>query len=121
AFNPTGRAQFPILKNLTEEERRRTVFSAVPPTLFFCLLPDQAFTFRVFPRSADKLDLFLNFYYRKDTVALPKFDWMRSVQVSSTGTCGDQDELTNNTMQKAFRSQFAPRGRYSHLESILPE
>ncbi|WP_397473803.1 aromatic ring-hydroxylating dioxygenase subunit alpha [Pusillimonas sp.] len=121
AFNPTGFAQFPILEKLTEEERKRTVFSAVPPTLFFCLLPDQAFTFRVFPRSADRLDLFVNFYYPKETTQLPKFDWMRSVQVSSTGTFGEQDELTNKTMQKAFKSRFAPRGRYSHLEAILPE
>lgn len=120
-FNPIGQAQFPILKNLTEEERRRTVFSAVPPTLFFCLLPDQAFTFRIFPRSANSLDLLLNFYYPAETTELPNFDWARKVQISSTETFGEQDELTNKTMQKAFRSQFAPRGRYSHLESILPQ
>ena len=121
AFNPSQKAQFPILKDLTDEERRRTIFSSVPPTLFFCLLPDQAFTFRVFPRSVGSIDLLINFYYPKETTELPNFDWMRKVQISSTETFGEQDEETNMTMQKAFKSRFAPRGRYSHLEKILPE
>ena len=121
AFNPSGRAQFPIIEKLTEEERSRTVFSAVPPTLFICLLPDQAFTFRIFPRTVNSIDLLLNFYYPKKTTELPNFNWMRQVQISSTGTFGDQDEVTNKTMQQAFKSRFAPRGRYSHLESILPQ
>jgi phenylpropionate dioxygenase-like ring-hydroxylating dioxygenase large terminal subunit len=121
AFNPTGKAQFPIIGKLTEEERSRTVFSAVPPTLFICLLPDQAFTFRIFPRTVNSIDLLLNFYYPKATTELPNFDWMRKIQVSATSMFGDQDEVTNATMQQAFKSRFAPRGRYSHLESILPQ
>lgn len=121
AFNPTGNAQFPIIGKLTDEERTRTVFSAVPPTLFICLLPDQAFTFRIFPRTVGSIDLLLNFYYPRATTELPNFDWMRKMQVSATSMFGDQDEVTNTTMQRAFKSRFAPRGRYSHLESILPQ
>ena len=120
-FNPTGKAQFPIIEGLTEDERSRTVFSAIPPTIFICLMPDKAFTFRIFPRSVDKIDLFVNFYYPKSSVRKPNFEWLHSVQAASTHTFGEQDEVTNMTMQKAYKSRFAPRGRYSHLESILPE
>ncbi len=121
ALNPLGKIIFPALKDLSDEERSRVIFSAAPPTLFFCLLADQAFTFRVFPRAANRMDLLVNFYYPKETTQLRNFQWMRQMQVATTGAFGEQDDLTNKTMQKAFKSRFAPRGRYSHLEAILPE
>lgn len=120
-FNPRGKANFPILENLTEDERHRTVFSSIPPTLFICLMPDQVFTFRIFPRAVDRIDLFLNFYYPTTTTEMPHFEWARDIQKASTGAFGDQDEVSNTVMQKAYRSRFAPRGRYSHLEAILPQ
>ena len=42
---------------LTEEERWRSTFALLPPSLCFGTAPDQAFFFIVRPESADTIDV----------------------------------------------------------------
>jgi phenylpropionate dioxygenase-like ring-hydroxylating dioxygenase large terminal subunit len=120
-LNPTGKALFPIIKGLTEEQRHRTVFASIPPTMFLSLKPDQVFTFLVLPQSAGKLSLRVNFYFPEETVKLRTFHWAYQTQLASTKTFGEQDSATNANLQRGLRSRFAPRGRYSHQEATLPQ
>ena len=48
-FNATTKALLPIFPELTEEERWRSTFALVPPTLCLGTAPDQAFFFIVTP------------------------------------------------------------------------
>ena len=48
-FNATHRAIMPVFPNLTEEERSRSTFALIPPTLCLGTAPDQAFYFIVTP------------------------------------------------------------------------
>jgi phenylpropionate dioxygenase-like ring-hydroxylating dioxygenase large terminal subunit len=120
-LNPTGKAMFPVIDGLTEEERRRTLFASVPPTLFLSLKPDQVFTFLVLPQAVGKMSLRLNFYFPQDTVKLRTFQWMYQTQLACTKTFGEQDSATNANLQRGLRSRFAPRGPYCHQEATLPQ
>ena len=120
-FNPRKTAPFPIIPTLSEEQRQRTIFGSVPPTLFFCLMPDQVFTFLILPQGPETMTLLLNFYYPQSTVDGEHFAWAYQGQHSITNIFGQQDERTNAMLQKGMRSRFAPRGRYSHLEGTLPQ
>jgi len=120
-LNPTGKAMFPIIRGLTEEQRRRTVFASVPPTMFLSLKPDQVFTFLVLPQSVGKLTLRINFYFPEETVKQRSFQWTYQSQLACTKIFGEQDGATNANLQRGLRSRFAPRGRYCHQEATLPQ
>ena len=120
-FNPRHTAPFPPIETLSEEKRRRVVFGSVPPTMFFCLMPDQIFTFQILPHSANVMTLILNFYYPESTTRMPHFDWAYEGQIAATEVFGVQDTATNTALQKGLRSRFAPRGRYCWLEEVLPQ
>lgn len=120
-FNPRHKAPFPVIPTLTEEQRKYCVFGSVPPTVFFCLLPDQAFTFIILPRGVDKMDLLLTFYYPPETMKMEHFAWAYEGQRAATGAFGVQDEYTNRMLQQGLRSKFAPRGRLGHQEGTLPQ
>ena len=120
-LNPSGKAMFPIIKGLTDEQRTRTVFASIPPTMFLSLKPDQVFTFLVLPQSTDKLTLRINFYFPEETVKQRNFNWTYQNQLACTKTFGEQDGATNANLQRGLRSRFAPRGRYCHQEATLPQ
>jgi phenylpropionate dioxygenase-like ring-hydroxylating dioxygenase large terminal subunit len=120
-LNPTGKALFPIIEGLTEEQRRRTIFASVPPTLFLSLKPDQVFTFLVLPQAVDRLTLRINFYFPESTTKMRTFRWAYQTQIACTKTFGEQDGATNANLQRGMRSRFAPRGRYCHQEATLPQ
>ena len=62
-FNATTKALMPIFPKLTEEERWRSTFALLPPTLCFGTAPDQAFFFIVRPKTADTIDLEIGYLF----------------------------------------------------------
>ena len=56
-FNATTKALLPVFPDLTEEERWRSTFALVPPTLCLGTAPDQAFYFIVTPKTAETIDV----------------------------------------------------------------
>ena len=56
-FYATTRALLPVFPDLTEEERWRSTFALVPPTLCLGTAPDQAFYFIITPKTFETIDV----------------------------------------------------------------
>jgi phenylpropionate dioxygenase-like ring-hydroxylating dioxygenase large terminal subunit len=120
-FNSTDKALFPIISTLTDEQRSRVMFASVPPTAFLALLPDQVFLFLVLPQSAGTMTLRVVWMFPPATLDSPDFAAMYDAQTGSNDVLNQQDMVTNGFMQVGQYSRFAPRGRYCHQETTLPQ
>jgi hypothetical protein len=115
-FNATHRAIMPVFPDLTDEERTRSTFALMPPTLCFGTAPDQCFFFLVRPKTArhDR---------RGDRLPVPPFGARRpavraQAQAVRRRRAGVRAAGPGRHHQGAarLRSRFAPRGRYSWQE-----
>src|ERR1700761_1914252 len=120
-FNPAGKALFPILPTVGEVERNQVFFGSLPPTLFFCCLPDQVFAFFVLPTSATKTTLLITWLFPEESMKWPRFQWAFNSQSATNDILNIQDQEANVELQKGLKSRFGTRGRYSHLEKTLPQ
>jgi len=120
-FNPTFRALFPPLPNLTMEDRQRIVFAFVPPTLLMGFQPDSAFWFAVDPTGPTSHDLSMAYIFPASTVDLPDFGETLEAAIDGVANFNRQDMPTNVATQFGMQSRFAPRGRYSWQEGVLAQ
>lgn len=120
-MNPFERAMFPLIPTLTEEQKNRSMYGSVPPTMFFSLKPDQAFFFLILPTAVDRITLITTFLMPRETIRLKHFDWAYQTQLSAGAIFGKQDIEANTIMQAGFKSRFVKPGRYSYLEETLPQ
>jgi hypothetical protein len=120
-FNPTNKALFPIIPGLSDEQRSRIMFASVPPTAFVALLPDQVFLFMILPQSAGTMTLRIVWLFPLSSLDDPDFQATYASQTGANDVLNQQDMVTNGFMQAGQYSRFAPRGRYSHQETTLPQ
>lgn len=120
-FNPTFKALFPPLPNLTMEDRQRIVFAFVPPTLLMGFQPDSAFWFAVDPTGPTSHDLSMAYIFPASTVDLPDFGETLGAAIDGVANFNRQDMPTNVATQFGMQSRFAPRGRYSWQEGVLAQ
>ena len=120
AFNPTSKILFPVIETLTEEERWKIQFAYIPPSLLIGLQPDSAFWFTVQPTSVNSHTLTMAYIFPPSTLELPLFSELLGAAVQGVELFNNQDLPTNTAVQLGMESRFAPRGRYSWQESILP-
>jgi hypothetical protein len=120
-FNPTFKALFPPLPNLTMEDRQRIVFAFVPPTLLMGFQPDSAFWFAVDPTGPTSHDLSMAYIFPASTVDLPDFGETLEAAIDGVANFNRQDMPTNVATQFGMQSRFAPRGRYSWQEGVLAQ
>jgi len=115
-FNATHRAIMPIFPRLSEEERRRSTFALVPPTLCFGTAPDQCFFFLVRPTGPETIDVEIGYLFHPSALEDPLFE--QKLQLSDVGVqvFVQQDQDATTKVQRGLRSRFAPRGRYSWQE-----
>ena len=62
-FNATHRVIMDVFPNLTEEERTRSTFALVPPTLCFGTAPDQCFFFLIRPTGPETIDVEIGYIF----------------------------------------------------------
>ena len=115
-FNPTHKALFPVYPELTEEERWRSTFALVPPTLCIGTAPDQAFFFIVTPVSAGVIDLEVGYLFHPTALEHPLFDELLGATDAGVQVFIRQDQDATTKVQNGLVSRFAPRGRYSWQE-----
>jgi phenylpropionate dioxygenase-like ring-hydroxylating dioxygenase large terminal subunit len=120
-FNPTEKAQFPIIPGLTDEQRSRIMFASVPPTAFLAMMPDQVFLFMILPQSAGTMTLRIVWLFPPSSLEHPDFAAIYESQTGANDVLNQQDMVTNGFMQVGQHSRYAPRGRYSHQEATLPQ
>ena len=115
-FNATHRALYPVFPDLTTEERMRSTFALIPPTLCLGTAPDQAFFFIVRPRTAGTIDVEIGTLLHPDTFEHPMFGHLQEMAAAGVQMFVEQDQDATTRVQMGLRSRFAPRGRYSWQE-----
>ncbi|MEO1061179.1 MAG: aromatic ring-hydroxylating dioxygenase subunit alpha [Actinomycetota bacterium] len=115
-FNATHRTIMPIFPDLTEEDRNRSTFALIPPTLCFGTAPDQCFFFLVRPKSAETIDVEIGYLFHPSALDDPLFDEKLKLVDVGVQVFVEQDQDATTKVQRGLRSKFAPRGRYSWQE-----
>ena len=116
-FNATTKALMPVFPDLTEEERWRSTFALMPPTLCFGTAPDQAFFFIVRPKSAGTIDVEIGYLFHPSALKHPMFDHLFAVSDAGVQVFVQQDQDATTKVQRGMESRFAARGRYSWQEA----
>lgn len=120
-FNPTYKALFPPLPNLSEEERQRVVFAFVPPTLLIGMQADSAFWFTVNPTGPETHELSMAYLFPEEVLEIPLFDELLEAAIRGVGYFNRQDIPTNIATQLGLSSRFANRAHYSWQEAVIPQ
>jgi phenylpropionate dioxygenase-like ring-hydroxylating dioxygenase large terminal subunit len=115
-FNATTKALMPIYPNLTEEERQRSTFALMPPTLCFGTAPDQAFFFIITPKTAGTIDVEIGYLFHPTALENPMFDYLYKMSDAGVQVFVQQDQDATMKVQRGMNSRFAARGRYSWQE-----
>jgi phenylpropionate dioxygenase-like ring-hydroxylating dioxygenase large terminal subunit len=115
-FNATHRVIMPVFPDLTEEERSRSTFALVPPTLCFGTAPDQCFFFLVRPTGAQTIDVEIGYIFHPTAMEDPLFEQKAALSDAGVQVFVQQDQEATTKVQRGLNSRFAPRGRYSWQE-----
>ncbi len=120
-FNMSFKSLFPVIKTLTEKERRRVMFVTVPPNLFFGTVPDGVFYYIIKPQSAGRIVLQVGFLYPAETFKDKNFDYILKMTVDGLCAYNDQDVASNHSVHLGLKSRFAPRSHYAPKEKTLSQ
>ncbi len=115
-FNATTKALMPIFPDLTDEERWRSTFALIPPSLCFGTAPDQAFFFIVRPKTAGTIDVEIGYLFHPSALEHPMFDHLFSMSDAGVQVFVKQDQDATAKVQLGMASRYATRGRYSWQE-----
>jgi len=115
-FNATHRAIMEIFPGLSDEERNRSTFALMPPTLCFGTAPDQCFFFLVRPTGPETIDVEIGYIFHPSSLEDPLFEQKMALSDAGVQVFVDQDQDATTKVQRGLRSRFAPRGRYSWQE-----
>ncbi|MGD9703173.1 MAG: SRPBCC family protein [Acidimicrobiia bacterium] len=115
-FNATHRTIMPVFPRLTDEERTRSTFALIPPTLCFGTAPDQCFFFLVRPKSAGTIDVEIGYLFDPSALEDPLFEHKLALSDAGVQVFVRQDQDATTKVQRGLHSRFAPRGRYSWQE-----
>ena len=115
-FNATHRVIMPVFPELTEEERTRSTFALIPPTLCFGTAPDQCFFFIVRPKTAQTIDVEIGYIFHPSALDDPLFEEKMLLSDAGVQVFVRQDQDATTKVQHGLNSRFAPRGRYSWQE-----
>jgi phenylpropionate dioxygenase-like ring-hydroxylating dioxygenase large terminal subunit len=115
-FNATHRVIMDVFPNLTEEERTRSTFALMPPTLCFGTAPDQCFFFLIRPTGPETIDVEIGYIFHPSALEDPLFEQKMALSDAGVQVFVDQDQDATMKVQRGLRSRFAPRGRYSWQE-----
>jgi phenylpropionate dioxygenase-like ring-hydroxylating dioxygenase large terminal subunit len=115
-FNATHRTIMPVFPGLTEEDRMRSTFALIPPTLCFGTAPDQCFFFLIRPKSAGTIDVEIGYLFHPSALEDPLFEHKLALSDAGVQVFVRQDQDATMKVQRGLNSRFAPRGRYSWQE-----
>lgn len=115
-FNATHRVIMDVFPDLTDEERTRSTFALVPPTLCFGTAPDQCFFFLIRPTGPETIDVEIGYIFHPSALDDPLFEQKMALSDAGVQVFVEQDQDATMKVQRGLRSRFAPRGRYSWQE-----
>jgi len=115
-FNATHRVIMDVFPKLTEEERTRSTFALMPPTLCLGTAPDQCFFFLIRPTGPETIDVEIGYIFHPSALEDPLFERKMALSDAGVQVFVQQDQDATTKVQQGLRSRFAPRGRYSWQE-----
>jgi phenylpropionate dioxygenase-like ring-hydroxylating dioxygenase large terminal subunit len=115
-FNATHRVIMNVFPELTDEERTRSTFALIPPTLCFGTAPDQCFFFLVRPTGPGTIDVEIGYIFHPSSLDDPLFEEKVALSDAGVQVFVRQDQDATTRVQRGLNSRFAPRGRYSWQE-----
>jgi phenylpropionate dioxygenase-like ring-hydroxylating dioxygenase large terminal subunit len=112
-LSPHGGSFFPPIPTLTDEERKRFVFSAVPPNLHIGLEADLLFWFILLPDGPGRTRVKWAYCVPKDVIESTTFEATLDLVHRGLENFNAEDFPINAGMQRGLSSRLAQRGRYS--------
>ena len=119
SFNPMAAAILPVFGGLTDEERWRSMFALVPPTLGMAIVPNGVTYFVVNPKSPQTIDIHIGYCFEPTALDDPLFELKFEHEKSGVNNFNIQDIWADTMVQRGLGSVFAPHGRYSWEEETL--
>ena len=116
---PTFKALFPVLPDLTDEERDRMTWVAILPNVILSLQSDNVHYFLLTPTGPERVGAAVGWLYPRSTVAMSTFDELFRHQLEVHRPIIDQDRLACAGVQKGVRSRLATRGRLAWEEEPI--
>jgi len=120
SFNPTLKNFMPVFRGLTEDERNRSMYMLMPPTLGLAVNTDMVVYFIIAPHGPGKITLHVGFLFDPAAPENPLFPQLLELAIAGVNNFNRMDILADTLVQKGLASErFAPRGRYSYQEESL--
>ena len=113
---PTFKALFPVLPDLTEDERHRMTWVAILPNVLLSLQSDNVHYFLLTPTGPERVAAAVGWLYPHSTVTMSTFEELFRHQVEVHRPIIDQDRLACSGVQKGLHSTLAARGRFAWEE-----
>jgi phenylpropionate dioxygenase-like ring-hydroxylating dioxygenase large terminal subunit len=110
---------FPVLADLSAEERQRADFILVYPTHLFSPLPDGMFYGQVLPQGPSRITWSLSLCFPPATMERPDFAQHLQPAVDGLEFINSQDMWACRSVQEGLASRFAQPGRLSHLDQAI--
>lgn len=120
-FNASFRSLLPVIKTLSEKERKRVMFASILPNLFMGAVPDGAFYYVMLPQGANFMTIRVGGLYPKETMQLENFPMLAKATIEGVQIYNDQDTEANSRTHMGLKSRFANRARYAPKEKTLSQ
>jgi len=120
SFNPTLKNFMPVFSGLTDDERLRSMYMLMPPTLGLAVNTDMVVYFIIAPHGPGKITLHVGFLFDPSAPENPLFPQLLEMAIAGVNNFNQADILADTLVQRGLSSdRFAPRGRYSYQEESL--
>lgn len=118
-LNHLGRAIFPALEGLSEEQRWMTHSLVIAPGMFMQLLPDSVIAVSWMPTGPMSVRTKRHRLYPQSTLSRPDFVERHREEQAAVREFVEQDLYAFERVQRGLRSRFAPRGPISAREQVM--
>jgi phenylpropionate dioxygenase-like ring-hydroxylating dioxygenase large terminal subunit len=119
-YQEKGRS-LPEIPGLTEEQRNRVTFVSIMPTVVAVLQPSSVILSVLNARSAGIMEMRRVILYPKDAFSHGEFKRISEENFERMKVIMMQDMATQAALQQAYKSRYAPRGRFARLEAAIPQ
>ncbi|MEI9963992.1 MAG: aromatic ring-hydroxylating dioxygenase subunit alpha [Caulobacteraceae bacterium] len=118
-LNHLGRAVFPPIPTLSEDERWLSTSIVIAPNVFIQLMADSVIVLSWLPTGPTGMRAKRHRLYPAETLALPEFPEVHKLETAAIRHFVEQDDVAFVRVQQGLGSSFAPRGPISRREPIL--
>ncbi len=118
-INHVGRAIFPPIEGLGEDQRHMTYAITIAPNVFIALMTDSVIMLNWMPLGPQTMKVKRHRLYPQSTLDLPGFKETHAPETAATREFVGQDDYAFARVQIGLNSRFAPRGPIAPREPVL--